>query len=213
MKFLTQLTFILLIFHYQTRAQVAEKNIPGEYYLEGVMEVGSGFQLKEDHTFNFFFSYGALDRVGKGTWKLADDKIVFNSEPWPGSDFVLAKQEHRNSKQIIIQVTDANTTIIGQVGCIISGGGKTQKIQTEQDGTATFEPQQVDSIVLFHLYFSDEMSVFPAAGDDNYFEFTFQPWLGTVFFKDFSLAVNKEGLTGGHPLLKEEREYSYAKSK
>ena len=48
------------------------QNIAGEYYLEGVMETASGFQLSADSGFQFFYSYGALDRFGKGKWKMLD---------------------------------------------------------------------------------------------------------------------------------------------
>jgi hypothetical protein len=34
----------------------------GQYYLEGVREVGSGFHFNSNKTFDFFFSYGAIDR-------------------------------------------------------------------------------------------------------------------------------------------------------
>ena len=44
----------------------AQKNITGEYYLQGVIETASGFKLNDDSTFEFFFSYGALDRYGSG---------------------------------------------------------------------------------------------------------------------------------------------------
>jgi hypothetical protein len=80
-------SFISIVIVHQTFAQLTDNKIAGEYYLKGVMEVGSGFRFLEDHTFDFFFSYGALDRMGKGTWKLVEDKIVLNSESWPGERF------------------------------------------------------------------------------------------------------------------------------
>ena len=52
----------------------------GEYYLRGVTEVGSGFLLKPDSTFQFFFSYGALDRQGSGTWRIKEKEIVFTRD-------------------------------------------------------------------------------------------------------------------------------------
>ena len=43
-----------------------QSTVAGEYYLQGVMETASGFKLNEDSTFQFFFMYGAMDRVGEG---------------------------------------------------------------------------------------------------------------------------------------------------
>ena len=53
--------------------------LTGEYFLQGVREMASGFLLKEDNTFQFFFSYGALDRHGSGRWEAKNDVLFFNS--------------------------------------------------------------------------------------------------------------------------------------
>src|ERR1700745_3082366 len=85
------------------------QNITGEYYLDGVMETASGFQLNTDSSFQFFFSYGALDRYGKGKWSLQDDSvIVFNSDKRPPLDFRLEKHSTTKEKIITIQADDAN---------------------------------------------------------------------------------------------------------
>src|SRR4026207_896884 len=68
------------------QAQVKNK-VAGIYSLEGVMETASGFKLNEDSTFEFYFSYGALDRYGSGKWSMKNDSVVFNSKPFPGKDF------------------------------------------------------------------------------------------------------------------------------
>ena len=33
----------------------AQKNLAGEYYLQGVMEIASGFKLNADSSFEFYF--------------------------------------------------------------------------------------------------------------------------------------------------------------
>src|SRR5262249_41084480 len=88
----------LFLFHKSAWSQMDEKKIPGEYDLQGVMEVGSGFVFHPDHTFEFFFSYGSVDRQGIGTWKLESSNIILNSEPWPGSDFKMVKHQHSRRK-------------------------------------------------------------------------------------------------------------------
>src|SRR5450432_943541 len=63
--------------------------LPGEYYLQGVMETASGFLLKPDSSFQFFFSYGALDRHGSGKWAVKENKLILNSAARPEYDFAL----------------------------------------------------------------------------------------------------------------------------
>ena len=42
--------------------------LAGEYRLDGVMETGSGLRLQADGSFEWYFSYGALDLGANGTW-------------------------------------------------------------------------------------------------------------------------------------------------
>jgi len=59
----------------QAAAAPAATSLPGEYHLGGVMETGSGLLLRDDNTFVWFFSYGALDLGAKGKWQRAGDGI------------------------------------------------------------------------------------------------------------------------------------------
>lgn len=208
-----QLILCSLLFCITTaRGQMAAGDIAGEYYLHGVMEVASGFALREDHSFSFFFSYGAMDRSGTGTWKVEENNIILNSANWPGSDFKLEKQEHRRQKEIVVQVKDKSKMLLGYIGGILSGGGQVQELQSDNDGVITFAAQTTDTISLYHQFYSDALSVFPVKDQKaNYFEFTFLPHLGTVFFRNFILTPDKQELTGGNPLLKEGQVYHYVK--
>lgn len=45
-----------------------DAGIPGHYFLDGVMEVGSKLLLRPDGSFEFYLAYGANDQYGKGCW-------------------------------------------------------------------------------------------------------------------------------------------------
>src|SRR5690348_1303344 len=92
----------------------------GEYYLHSVREMGSGFRLKADHTFEFFVSYGALDRYGIGTWRIEGNIITFNSRPWNGKDFALLESKTTNDKHVSIIVKDRNPNILRYVFATIN---------------------------------------------------------------------------------------------
>ena len=70
-------------------AQQKTNTAIGEYYLSGVMETASGFKLNPDSTFQFFFSYGALDRMGSGKWVAKANEVILDSKPRPLHDFAL----------------------------------------------------------------------------------------------------------------------------
>jgi hypothetical protein len=49
--------------------------LAGEYQLDGVMETGSGLLLRRDCSFEWYFSYGALDLGARGTWAGRDAAV------------------------------------------------------------------------------------------------------------------------------------------
>jgi hypothetical protein len=51
------------------------------------METASGFKINEDSSFEFYFSYGALDRYGSGKWNIKNDSIILNSKLFPRERF------------------------------------------------------------------------------------------------------------------------------
>jgi hypothetical protein len=67
--------------------------LAGSYHLEGVMETGSDLLLRADGTFEWGFSYGALDLLAKGRWQREGDGIVLQVEDmayppqWPDTKF------------------------------------------------------------------------------------------------------------------------------
>jgi hypothetical protein len=49
--------------------------LAAEYQLDGVMETGSGLLVRADCSFEWYFSYGALDLGARGSWNGNGDTI------------------------------------------------------------------------------------------------------------------------------------------
>jgi hypothetical protein len=179
------------------------QNIAGEYYLEGVMETASGFKINADSGFQFFFSYGALDRIGKGKWKMLNDStIILNSDKRPPFDFKLEKQTSTAEKSITIQIDNNNRNILRYVEGFIKSGSTEKPFEMNAGGIAKLENQEIDSIGLIFTLCPDRYSVLPVARGNNYFVFQFEPWIAEVFFEDFILTYSDSTFIGKHPLLK-----------
>ncbi len=187
---------------------------PGEYYLEGMMEVASGFQFNADHTFGFFFSYGALDRMGKGTWAQEGDTLILNGPRSTEKDFVLSQSKKTAGKQIVIQVTNPNPVVLRNIYCEIQTPDGPRQAQSDEKGRITFKASAVQSIALIHAYFPERYSDFMVADPShNYFEFTIDPHIVEVEFRDMRLTITPEGLVGNHPLLDDDKEVEYVPAK
>ena len=61
-------------------APAAAPALAGEYHLEGVMETGSGLRLNQDGTFDWYFTYGALDLAARGKWTRQGDGVELKVE-------------------------------------------------------------------------------------------------------------------------------------
>jgi len=193
-------------------AQTANPPITGEYYLQGVMETASGFKLNPDHSFEFFFSYGALDRSGGGQWKQEKNTIVFNSAKNKPADYTLLHSKKQNAAGITVIITGANEYLRKKIHAIIRSGAKEEQASLNEKEIITAKAAMADSIILLFEWCPEKRFVFTVPDTThNYFEFRVEPALLDVLFEDFRLQLNTDGLTGPHPLDKT-KSFQYKRS-
>jgi hypothetical protein len=192
----------ILLMGEHMNAQKIPPGLPGQYYMQGVMETASGFKLNADSTFEFFYVYGALDRFGEGKWTVKDSMVVLNSRPKPATDFTLISRKNIPGKEVTIKVTDKNPLLLSYVRCSAKNKQQHMEQVTDNEGFASFALPHVDSIRLVCAFSEERSSVFDVSTEPcNYFEFRFEPWIAEVFFDNFSLQLVPECLQGTHPLL------------
>lgn len=198
---------------YIMNAQTAVLSPAGEYYLRGVMETASGFKLDKDGTFQFFFSYGALDRFGKGNWTSKGNHVILNSDSKHPTDFALVRSEKKAGDNITIKIADSNTNLLRYIYGMIKAGETRQQGAADGEGQMIFAPQKVDSILLVFEFCPEKQSVFaiPANGH-NYFEFRIEPWIMEVYFDNLDLQMTDDGFEGNHPLLDPNKKYRFEKA-
>src|SRR5581483_8919909 len=150
----------------------------GEYYLKGVMETASGFKLNADSTFEFFFSYGALDRYGYGTWKVHNNNITLNSRRiYPGKDFKMVDSEKKNNAFITVKIDDKNSNLFSFVHCIAKTKDGDTLFDADNDGLIILH-KETDSIHLVSELCSERISSFAINTEkENFFTFHFEPWI------------------------------------
>lgn len=190
----------------------AQSNIEGEYYLHGVMEVASGFLIKPDSTFQFFFSYGALDREGLGKWTVKGNQLILNSRPKPLHDFAVIKSEIVDNDFTTIKIVDSNKNFLRYVYVSLKFSDTTIEEKTDEDGELKINRKGAENISLVFEFSPEKISNFKVDKGHNYYEFRIEPFITEVFFENFHLQVETNKLTGRHPLL-DEKEYTYEKDK
>ncbi len=188
------------------------KAITGEYYLQGMHEMASGFLLRADGSFQFFFSYGALDRFGSGKWMQQDGRVILNSAPKPASDFILISSSATGDDHITIRMKEANPVLLNHVFCSLKNGGEGSWQQMNREGELVLPQQPFTHISLLLEFCAERFSQVPIPDPGhNEFVFAFKESIMEVFFENFTLQNNEEGLYGGHPLMNG-RKFAYVKN-
>lgn len=210
MKKVVLLSISLILFGRLSYAQQPE-DISGSYFLDGVKDTHSGFRLKSNYTFTFFFTYGGLDRYGSGSWTPEKNTVVFNSRVKPARDFKLLTARRVNDNYVTIQFKDDNPGLTQKIEVILYTERGRQKLFTGEDGVVKFPKNVVDSIQVFPPLFPDHPFTYIVTNKiQNYFEFAFEKWIREVFFYDFTLVLSNNMLIGQHPLLTG-KQYRYVK--
>ena len=194
-----------------------KKLLAGEYYLQGVREMASGFLLKLTGDFEFFFTYGALDRYGKGKWELRNDPglnedlVVFKSAAWPEHDFALVESKTTSGDFLSARITDRNQNLLRYVYGSLQKGDKDSWVPANKEGEISFPKQEIETISLLFEFSPERFSVFDIKDSaHNDFTFRFEPWIMEVFLDGFELRVDQHDLTGRHPIMEGEK-FRYAK--
>lgn len=202
--------YLLLVFISLKNNLSAQKNMEGEYVLEGVREMACAFKLNSDSTFEFYFSYGALDRYGSGKWAIDKDNIIFTGKPPPGKDYKLVSTLATNSKFPVLKIEDKNTYLYRLVYCRLLSSQYDTIIPFNDNGIVNL-PYAVDSIQLLSDLCPEKESSFILESKPLTYTFNFEPWILEVFFNGNTFHYEDGFFEGSFPLLQSGRIYRFAK--
>src|SRR5262245_37690278 len=189
---------------------LSTEKLAGTYYLHRIRETASGFRLNPDGVFQFFFTYGALDRYGMGRWTIEGDKVILQSRPWGGSDFAFIASD-TSGRGVTVKISDPNPLFQKHVLASLKNGEDGTWQSPDTRGEIHFTAMEASTITLAFEYCPERFTFFPVENKEhNYFEFRLQPWIMEVFFDRFPLTAKRHVLLGRHPLLQGD-EFVYEK--
>lgn len=205
------ITIILLSISLNMHAQSPSPS--GIYYLEGVMETASGFKLDPDSTFEFFFSQGALDRTGKGSWYQIGNMVMLKSAGKPGPGFILQKNSKEKHSKNVLVINEPNSMLLSFIYVRLYENDQSEFMKMGTDGRMELESDKFTKIeFLFELCPERIYSFEKTKEQGNYFEFTIDPGIMDVYFDNIAYKIEGDYLKGKHPLLRGE-EFSFLKEK
>ena len=166
---------------------MAQSSFAGTYELRGIHDMASAFIFNKDKTFEFFYAYGAVDRMAKGTFEVAGDTIKLKSNKIPGRDFEI-KSQKKQGEGYHLSFSAPNPFLLRRIKCIAFKGTGKFEYETDKDGKINIASHKFDKIYVQHLLFPDIVTLIKdEQNENNYFEMALKPSLSEVSFKGIDL--------------------------
>lgn len=182
---------VILFFYIIPFNVMSQNNLSGEYSLTGIHEMASGFLFKEDKTFEFYYVYGAVDRIAKGTYEEVGDTIKLKSDKAPGQDFEI-KMQKKQGNGCRLAFKAPNVFLLNNIKAFCFKGEERFEFETDKDGIIDIPQDHFDKIYVQHLLFPDIVTqIKDETNENNYFEMALKPSLSEVSFKGIDL-IRKE---------------------
>lgn len=167
-------------------------SLRGEYYFRQT-EMVSGFHFKDDGTFKFFFSYGAVDRNAAGTYIIEGDKLRLMSDKEPGKDFTVTRQSVGEDG---FKLTFFHTQpyLTENIRCVFKTGEQQTEAISDNQGQVITDLKNCDHIFVQHLLYPDIFTqIKDPANPNTHFELSLEPSLEQVSFKGIDFVIEEDG--------------------
>lgn len=185
--------YFFFLFFFITSELISQSVVQGEYYFHR-QEMVAGFNFSPDGKFQFYYSYGAVDRNATGTFSVEGDQLKLKSDKEASKDFTIIKQS-KQSKGYSVLLKDANQYLVKNILCIFFIDGMRREEYTDNTGSVSLDIDHCDSIYLQHQLFPDIVTLLKDnKNDHNNFVVSLNPSLAQVSFKgiDFTIVGDKK---------------------
>lgn len=154
--------------------------------------MASGFNFSEDGKFQFFFTYGAVDRSASGTFLVEGDMLKLKSDKEAGKDFTVTNQG-KQAKGYTLVFTNPNKYLLKNILCVFLIDDKEQETFSDNNGEVHIDITHCDNIYVQHPLYPDVATIIKdKTNDNNWFTLTLNPSLEQVSFKGIDFKIISE---------------------
>ena len=172
---------------------MAQAPVQGEYYFSR-HEMVAGFNFSSDGRFQFFYSYGAIDRSASGTYTLDGNTIKLKSDKAAGQDFTIT-QQLKKGKGYTLVFEHPNKYLLENIRCIFFVNGRQQDEYSDSKGIVNADIDHCDSIYVQHSLYPDIATKVKDMGNtNNRFTLNLNQSLEQVSFKGIDLTIVNENM-------------------
>jgi len=167
---------------------MAQTTIHGEYYFRRT-EMVAGFNFSADGKFQFFYSYGAVDRSASGSFSVEGNILKLKSDKEAGKDFTITSQT-KQAKGYSITFSHPNKYLLKNILGIFIADGKEQEAYSDSNGEIHVDLAHCDTIYVQHSLYPDIATLVKDKNNtNNRFILTLNRSLEQVSFKDIEFKV------------------------
>ena len=171
---------------------MSQTKIEGEYAFRKT-EMVAAFNFTTAGAFQFFFSYGAVDRTAAGTFAVEGNIIKLKSNKEAGKDFTVTAQS-KEATGFTINFNHSNKYLLKNIICVFFVNEKKEQAVTDDNGKVHVDLAHCDSIYAQHLSFPDIFTlVKDATNKNNRFTLALNPSLEQLSFKGIDLTIENDG--------------------
>lgn len=202
-SFITLLMGILSIAD-QVWAQENKCSMCGIYHLEGENEVATGFNLRADSSFEFYFSYGALDRYGNGRWSTgknvnSKNQLLLNSVTKKGPAMHVISKTTNKAENTHIALIGTNEALYPYFFAQGFSSKDSSFAECDKEGVFDLKLNAYDSIRVVFEWCPDHTLLLSSTKEYNNFEIQIEEWMFETEFTNFPLQYENKQLSGKHP--------------
>lgn len=156
-------------------------------------ELVASFTFQASGRFDFNYSYGAVDRAARGTYRLSGDSLFLQSDKPAGQDFRVTVRKKGNP--CTVKVNNEPTRMAFAVMALYTSGGDTLSALSDESGLITLERTNVEQIWLQHRFYPDIVTPVKQADEKAcQLEVEILPHLPQLSFGGISLTVQGDAL-------------------
>lgn len=195
MKVFLYTPIFIILFIINTTIVMSQKYLSGEYIFHK-MELVSAFLFTKDGHFEFYYSYGASDRMAKGSYSIHGDTLQLHSDKIAGQDFEILSQSKNKENSFKIKVKGPNEVLISAVICHCKNGNSLQSYQSDTKGIIIIPDTNCEELYLEHKYYPDYPTLIKdKLNSNNRFEVEMKSSLEQFSFKGIDFIIKGNTLT------------------
>jgi len=176
--------------------------VPGTYQLRGIPETAAAIVLYADGNFDFYYSYGAVDRHAYGSWSEDASALQLTTAYPEANGFVLLEAKHVQGGPLTVQLEKPDHYYPEMLHVFAMHGKNSEEQIANRSGILQFQLPAAEKLLCVHEFFPDRLTELAVEENANYFLIKPTQEILLIHFEDVQARYADQTLQFSLPVLK-----------